>query len=615
MKFGAAPVSGTPVSGLRFFEDRRELRLILCLFLVLVTLALYAPTSRAPYFTVDDSAYVYENYHVRQGLSWENVKWAFTTTEMSNWHPITWLSHALDVQLFGLKATGPHYVNVLLHSANAALLFFLLLRSTGAVWSSAGVAFLFAVHPLNVESVAWISERKNVLSMFFLLMALAAYRWYVQKPSIRRYSLVAICFALGLMTKPQVITLPFALLLLDYWPLQRTRDASAPVATGTAWKWLLAEKTPLIALSAVSAWVTMKTQATAMHTEFPLSVRLENALLACAKYIEKVFWPVGLGPMYPHPGFSIRLTHVFLAALLLAGVTTAVAVSRRRYLVVGWLWFLVTLVPMTGLVQVGKQAMADRYAYLPSIGLFVMVCWGIGDLLKNRRSVRIPAMVIGGVALIALVLASYRQIGYWTDNLTLWTHTLAVTENNFSAEDGIATALIAEGRVGEAAAHFQNAVRINPDDPIGTLNLGAYQQLQGNYSSAIAYDQAVLRLTQNSRLLARALTNLGYAYYAEKQLVSSHDSFNLALREMPESAQAWQGLGLLAQMHGDLSQAVEDYARAVQMEPSDVGYILLAHALEKEGFDDRARSARAMAQHLSRDVAAADRTAQHLLAQ
>jgi tetratricopeptide (TPR) repeat protein len=596
-------------------EDRRELRLILCLALVLITLLLYAPMSRAPYFTVDDNAYVYENYHVRQGLNWGTVKWAFTTTEMSNWHPVAWLSHVLDVELFGLKATGPHYVNVLLHAANAAILFFLLLRSTGAVWNSFAAAFLFAVHPLNVESVAWISERKTVLSMFFLLLALAAYGWYARKPSPSRYSLVAICFVFGLMAKPQVITLPCALLLLDYWPLQRTRDASEVAAGGATWKRLILEKLPLIGLSAASAWITMKTQATAMHTEFPFSVRLENAVVAYAKYIAKTVWPVGLNPMYPHPGFSIQLTHVLVAALLLAAITAGVAVTRRRYLVVGWLWFLGTLVPMMGLVQVGRQEMADRYAYIPCIGLFVMACWGINDLLQNLQSLRVPALVLGGMALMGLVLSCHGQVGYWQDNVTLWTHTLTVTENNYLAEDGIANALVLEGRMNEAAAHFQNAVRINPDDPIGTLNLAAYQQLQGDYASAIAYGQSALRLTQNSRLRARALTNLGYAYYAEKQLDSSRESFKLALREMPESGQAWLGLGLVAQSQGDLSHAVEGYANAVRFDPSDLGYILLAQSLEKQGLHDRATAARATAEHLSRDVQAANRAAQHLLTQ
>jgi tetratricopeptide (TPR) repeat protein len=614
MTSAAAPVSGASIpSSLRFFEDRRELRLILCLLLVLITLTLYAPTSHAPYFSVDDQAYVFENYHVRQGLSWDTVKWAFSTTDTANWHPLTWISHSLDVQMFGLKPEGPHYVNVLLHAVNATILFFLLLQCTRAVWSSFVVAFLFAVHPLNVESVAWISERKNLLSMFFLLIALAAYGWYARKPSVSRYLLLAVCFALGLMTKPQVITLPFALLLLDYWPLQRTRNKD--LETGSSWTRLVVEKLPLMALSGASAWITMKAQKTAMHMEFPLSVRLENAVLAYAKYIGKTVWPAGLGPMYPHPGLSVRFTYALLAALLLAAITSSVVFSGRRYLVVGWLWFLGTLVPMLGLIQVGMQAMADRYAYIPCIGLFVMACWGIGELLENRQSLRVPALVIGGVALTALALACYRQIGYWKDDLALWTHTLNVTENSFYAEDGVGMALTSAGRLDEAAMHFHNAARINPDDPIAAMNLGVYEQLRGNSSAAIAYDLKVLRLTQDPRLLARTLTSLGYIYYAEKQLDSSRQSFRLALIEMPESAVAWTGLGLVTQTEGDVSDAVEDYANAVRIEPNDVGYILLAQALEKQGSADKARAARAMAGPLSHDVEAANRAAQRLLTQ
>jgi protein O-mannosyl-transferase len=604
-------------AGKSSLDDRRATRLILCLLLVLVTIALYSPVSRAPYLNYDDNAYVYENYHVRQGLTWQTISWAFTTTDESNWHPLTWLSHALDVDLFGLKPAGPHYMNVLLHAANVALLFLFLQSSTGMVWRSACVAFLFAVHPLNVESVAWISERKNVLSMFFFLLALLAYAAYASKSSTARYMLVAVSFALALMAKPQVITLPFVLLLLDYWPLQRT--PGSPENTGCpprrAWSRLILEKIPLLALSTASAWITMRVQHTAMQAEYPFSVRLENALVSYATYIGKTLVPVRLAPMYPHPGFSVRPSSAFLAALLLIVITVAVAISRRRYLLVGWLWFLGVLVPMMGFVQVGLQAMADRYAYIPLIGLLIMICWGAGDLMVERSALRISTFAAGAAVAIALTIAAYRQIGYWKDNLTLWTHTLEVTRNNFIAEDSLATALLAEGRIADAAVHFQNAVHINPEDPIGTLNLGAWEQLEGNDSAAIAYDQSVLRLTQNSRVLTQALTNLGYIYYTQKQYESSRQSFEIAVQQMPQNAQAWVGLGLLAQKSGNLQRATQDYENAIRFELSDVEFLLFAQALEKQGLTDQAAAARASAARYSHDIDAANRDALRLLQQ
>jgi|SRR5579862_2633774 len=597
-------------------EARRKRRLIFSLLLILLTLALYNPVSRAPYLNYDDNAYVYENFHVRSGLNWDTAVWAFTTTAESNWHPITWLSHCLDVSLFGLNPAGPHYVNVLLHAANAALLFLLLEASTALAWRSLAVATLFAVHPLNVESVAWISERKNVLSMFFFLLALAAYGWYVRKPGAVRYLVLMVSFALGLMAKPQIITLPFVLLLLDYWPLMRTvgmkGEAESP-GVKRGWAWLIAEKIPLLALSGVSGWMTMKAQTTAMHLEFPLSIRLENAILSYAKYLGKAIWPADLAPLYPHPGLSVSLGHAAEAALAMAGVTTLVVFSHRRYMLVGWFWFLGVLVPMIGLVQVGVQAMADRYMYIPAIGLFVMACWGAADAFEKWHVNRFAGGLLGSAALIALVVASYQYIGYWKDNLALWTHALQVTRNNFIAEDSLAEVLIRQGRTDEAAAHFQNAVNINPQDPVGNLNLGTYQQQKGDYSAAIARYEAVPRLTQNPRLLAMAFTNAGYAYYSERKNAPARQSFDSALQQQPENPEALLGLGVIAHVSGDFPLAVEEYQKALRLQPSDVGYLLLAQALDKEGRTESAGSARASAERVSRNIEAATAATQRLL--
>jgi protein O-mannosyl-transferase len=606
--FTAGPQSAMPLD--REQDRRRRFRLIASLLLVLSTIALYNPVSHDPYLTLDDNAYTYENFHVRTGLTWDTAAWAFTTTEMSNWHPLTWLSHALDVELFGLNPAGPHYVNLLLHAANVVLLFLLLASATGLEWPSVTVASLFALHPLNVESVAWIAERKNGLSMLFFLLALAAYGRYVRKPGVARYLLVFLLFACALMSKPQVITLPFALLLLDYWPLARSRNSEKQGNLGN-WPWLTVEKLPLLALSAASAWITMHTQTGAMHIEYPLSVRAENAAISYLEYISKVFWPSGLAPLYPHPGFAVSTSHAVLAVLVLAVITALTLRSKRRYLVVGWLWFLGILVPMIGLIQVGVQARADRYMYIPGIGLFVMVCWGASDLFEF-----LPPAVSRGMAaalLAAVVFASHRQIALWKDNVTLWTYTLAVTRNNFIAEDNLGDALISQGRLDEAAGHFENAVRINPYDPLGNLNLATYELQRQNYASAMTRYKAEFTLTQNSRLLAMAHANMGYAYYHERDLGAARQSFHAALRLQPQNPRALIGVGLVDQMSGDLAQAAEDYRNALHLEQNDVGYLLLAQVLERAGRVNEANSARAAARRISPNLDAASQSVQQLL--
>jgi len=590
--------------------------------LVLVTLALYNPLIHAPFLNFDDSSYV-QNAHVRSGLSWETIRWAFKTRDLSNWQPLTWLSHALDVQIFGLAPAGHHYVNVLFHALNVVLLFLLLERSTGAFWRSFIVAALFAVHPVNVESVAWISERKNVLSMLFFLTGLMAYVSYARRISLSRYLIAFVSFALGLMTKPQVITFPFVLLLMDYWPLDRL-DASAregSEAPGRAFlkgplSWLLVEKIPLFVLCAASAVITMKMQTDAIHLEIPLRIRLENALISYVEYLGKAVWPRNLALLYPHPMLSVSAVKAAMASVLLIVITILALIGRKhRYIPFGWFWFLGTLVPMIGVVQVGVQAMADRYAYIPFIGLFIVVCWGIADLLQARQMPVAAMATLSGVALAAFIAVSHRQIGYWHDNLTLWTHTLAVTEKNFTAEDSVGTALIGEDRIDEAAQHFRNALQINPADPIANLNLAFYEQQRGNYSDAIPRYTAVLRLTSNPLVLATALTDLGYVFYELKQYAPAERNFEAALAKVPEGARAWIGLGLVAQRSGKVSQAASLYSQAVRLQPSDEGYLLLAQALDAMGENQAAQVARERAARISADLQGAAESVRKLLSE
>jgi len=610
------------------FQLPQKRRLIFCLLLVLATIALYNPLTRAPFLNFDDAAHVTNNSHVRAGLTWKTVVWAFGTSEASDWHPITWLSHALDCQLFGLYPAGPHTINVLLHAANVVLLFLILESATSLAWRSLVVAALFALHPINVESVAWISERKNVLSMLFFLLALAAYGWYARRPGVGRYMAVTLAYALGLMSKAQVITFPFALLLLDYWPLGRFRQSSGqglgqsdeadrelagpaargpsffgPSSFGPSFGSLIWEKVPWFALSAVSALITMKVEAPATQSKLPLWIHLGNAALAYVKYLERAFWPVNLALIYPHPEGSINILAAALSAFALVVVTIlAVIFRQRRNLFVGWFWFLGTLVPMIGLVQIGVHAMADRYAYIPLLGIFVIVCWGAADLIKIWH-VPTPVSFAGAAAiLLILAIALHRQVGFWGDNVTLWTHTLEITEGNYSAEDNLATAMIAQGRIEEAIPHLRRARFLRPDDALATLDIATYEQMHGNYQAAIDGYATIPQFTEDLSLRVTARVNSGYAHYSLKQYDSAKRDFEAALNQQPENSQAYRGLGLVAQRAGDITRATKDYERSVELQPSPVGYLFLAQALAIGGQAEAARVAQSKAVRMSRDL-------------
>ena len=596
--------------------------LILCLLLAVATLALYNPVARHPFVNYDDDRYVTDNPHVNSGLSWGTVKWAFTTTSEANWHPLTWLSHALDVQLFRLNPTGHHYVNLLLHALNAVLLFLVLWWATGCTARSWMVAALFALHPINVESVAWVAERKNILSMFLFLLALEAYRRYTLKPDISRYGAVALLFALGLMAKPQVITFPFVLLLWDYWPLQRMlpspgTNGTAPGKTPLS---LVLEKIPFLLLCVASSLITLKAQkaggAVGTFTQYPLSMRLENALVAYIRYLGKAFWPSPLVPMYPHPENSLATWQWGGAFLLLLAITAAVLAGRRhRYLACGWFWFLGTLVPMIGLVQVGSQAMADRYAYLPFIGLFVMLCWGVPELAQARGSSVRWLLAPGLAILFALSAVTYRQLGYWSNNVTLWSYTLQTTSDNFLAEDSLGGALIAAGHLEDAMPHFRRAVSISPLDGTANLNLAVYAQAHGNLNEAIERYGIVVHETREAKARSTAYSNLGFAYRQAGDLIRARESFAAAIQANPENVKPLYGMALLAQNGGDMDLAAKHFARAVALQPTDFGYLLLAQALEKSGRMPEAEAARRSAEQLSPDINQAQQTARNLLAQ
>lgn len=571
-------------------------KLIYCLLLAVVTLALYNPAMRASFVNYDDDRYVAENPHIHAGFSWETLRWATTSSEQANWFPLTWLSHALDWTLFRSNPTGHHLTSVLLHVVNVVLLFLLLLRATGRSGPSLLVAALFAAHPLNVESVAWIAERKNVLCTFFFLLALIAYGWYAQKPGWKRYLAVFFLFAAGLASKPMVITLPFVLLLWDYWPLERTRSEKLGAGNlreqrkgdhlGRSWAALVLEKIPFFVLSAVSAVITMEVQrsggATRSIAQYPLGVRIANAVCAYATYLWKTIWPANLAALYPHPGNSLATRQVLASAGVLIAITVFVFRFRsQRYFLVGWLWFLGTLVPVIGLVQVGEAAMADRYAYLPLIGIFMMIAFGADDLLAAKKVNAAVALVPACGIVIALAVVTHRQIGYWQNSYDLWTHALAVTKDNFVAEDNLGGALLHEGKPEAAFRHFQAAAQINPRDPMSHNNLGVYFQTHGRLNDAIAEYQSVIALTSDAGLLAQTYANLGAAQRSLGEDAAARESFNQALRLNPDQSTAWLGMGLLEQKNGNLQDAIRDLSRSVQLHPTAENFLYLGRALEQ----------------------------------
>ena len=606
-----------PVSS-GIFSSPGKRTFVLCLLLVVATLAAYNPVNRNCFVNFDDDHYITHNPYVLSGIRWDTIKWAFDGYHEANWHPLTWMSHALDAQLFGVNPVGHHYVNVFLHALDAILLFLVLQSATGFTWRSLMVAALFALHPVNVESVAWASERKNVLSMMFFLLTLQAYGWYAKKPAIDRYLAVALLFALGLMSKPQVITLPFLLLLWDYWPLERVNfhDPGAKTKISA----LIIEKAPLFALSLVSAIITMQAQKVggAIHSAilYPFRLRFENAIVSYARYIGKAFWPTSLSPLYPHPLDLLHRWQVIAAALFLVVTTIAVLAQRqRRYLVTGWFWFLGSLVPMIGLVQVGEQAMADRYAYLPFIGLFIMIVWGLAETAQARRILPDRLMGPAIVVLLALGALTYRQIGYWRDSETLWSYALRVADvPSYKAHFNLAITYDEQGRYREAIQQFREAVDPRSDDPKIHLGLGIYDQRHGAISQAIEEYQFTLKMTADPDLKADAYSDLGTAYRQIRDSEHAQQSFAAALQLDPNKPIALIGMGLLALKNGGTAQAITYFSHAMTIQPTAIGYLLLARAQERAGNLDGAKAGLDRAKELTRDLTEAQQAADQLLA-
>ena len=509
---------------------------LLISLLTIATFALFFQVHTHPWSGLDDHVYVVDNVHLHT-LNWAAVWWSIRVMNYANWVPVSWMSHALDYHFFGANPAGHHLVSVLFHALNAVLVFWVLKRATGATARSFMVAALFVVHPMNVEAVVWIAERKTVLSMLFFLLTLAAYRWYVSGPRVSRYIVVFLFFGLGLAAKSQIVTLPCVLLLWDYWPLQRMNtpwrepaaaDPPSTVFPRKSFSWLVLEKLPLLVPCILDAALTIYTQKSVrIGLMPPLSLRLKNAIFSYWLYLRKAFWPSGMAPELPQMGRFVSAWQILAILALLIGVSVAVVAFRRhRYLPVGWFWFLGTLVPMVGILQPSQQGSADRFVYQAYLGIFFIVCWGVADLAEQRHVSRVWLAAASALVLLALTIVSNRQIGYWKDEFTVWTHAAEVNQYHWLAQDNVAAQLQSRGKPLEALEHFHRAAAINPDDSFSNMEIGYYEQATGNLPEAVArYRQALKDQSLSDETRALLWRDLGVAYRNLGDLAKARECF------------------------------------------------------------------------------------------
>lgn len=564
----------------------KESSLLVYGLLFVFTFAVYWPVLNHEFVRYDDDKYVTENPNVKRGITRESLIWAFTSPHFHMWHPLTSLSHLLDCQLFGLNPTWHHLTNLLLHIASTLLLFGILKRMTAAFWPCLFVALAFAVHPLNVESVAWIAERKNVLSGLFWMLTIAVYIRYAERPGLCRFLLLVLVFALATLTKPMVVTLPFVLLLLDYWPLGRLQwkrlseqenfSKPGPEQAGfqrASIRRLLLEKIPLflltIGLSAVTYIVQQKGGVVSDFGNVPLKYRAANALVSYVTYIRKMVWPSRLAVFYPHPFDKLPLWQVAASALLLITVSVAVFwfARSRKYLTVGWLWYMGTLVPVIGLVQVGAQARADRYTYLPFIGLFVIIAWGLPDLLAKWRYQKITLWGAALAALLALSVCTRMQLQHWRNNQTLFEHALAVTGDNFVMNNNYANILDKTGQPEKAIEHFNKALQMRPNSAEVHSNLGNVLRRLNRIDEAIMHYEKAIKLKPD---LAEAHYNLAISYAGQGRTDEAIAKYLDALRFRPDDVDTLSNLGYALAQKGKFDEAVEYYKKALEIEPENI---------------------------------------------
>ena len=568
---------------------------LVCLLLVASILVCYWQVADYDFISFDDSDYITENHHIRAGLTLESIKWSLSATHSANWHPLTWLSHMLDIQLFGMNAGRHHLTNLIFHIANSLLLFLVLKRMTGAFWRSCLVAVLFALHPLNVESVAWISERKNVLSTFFWILTMGSYTLYVERPNVLRYIPVFLFLFLGLTAKPMLVTLPFVLLLLDYWPFGRFQFGASGAVINKQQKSivfrLLWEKIPFFILIAASCIVTFFVEqgggSVVSLERYPLNVRIASALVAYVAYIGKMFWPVHLAVLYPYPE-KLFMWEIAGACLILLVISLSVirVVKRHPYFTVGWLWYVGTLIPVIGLVQVGSQAMADRYAYVPLIGLFMMIAWGLYEMVSKHGIRKITVSAAALALCSALMTATYVQVRYWANSLTLFRYTVEHTDNNAIMHCSLGLELANQGKIAEAIRHYSEALRINPNYEKAHNNLGIALKDEGRVDEAIDHYLQALRIKPD---FEEAHNNLGNAFLKQGKAAKAIKHFKEALRLNPEFTDAYNSLGTALIRTGNTDEAIEYFRKALQIDPNCAGtYVNLGGALIGMGRIDEA---------------------------
>jgi len=562
---------------------QQNLMLIISLLLIAAILISYWQVKDFDFICFDDKPYVTENRRVQSGLTVKGFIWAFTTFHASNWHPLTWLSHMLDCELYGLNPMGHHWTSLQIHIANTLLLFFILQYMTGALWRSAFVAALFALHPLHVESIAWVAERKDVLSTFFGMLALLSYCRYAKQPTLAGYLLIILFLSMGLMAKPMLVTLPFLLLLLDFWPLERLRFV-------TVFR-LVLEKIPLFVPVIISSCLTFMAQqssgAVKSLESFPLTVRAANAFVSYASYAVKAIWPHNLTVFYPHPGNSLPLWQVFGAILLVGGASVLAIRSLKKYpyIAVGLFWYLGTLVPVIGLIQVGPQAMADRYTYIPMTGLFIIIAWGFSDLSTKWHYRKIVLTLFAVIILSVLAVSTFFQLGYWRSSIALFEYAVNITENNYLAHNNLGAALLEKGKFDKAVLHIKESLRIEPGCKAALYNLGAALSAQGKLDKAVLHYNDVLKINPEDAIVHN---NLADVLSVQGKLDEAVLHYNKALKINSDHADAHCSLGSLLARQNKFKEAIFHLAEAIRINPdyaeayNEIGVILFQQGKYKK---------------------------------
>ena len=556
-------------------------KVLICIFLIVATFCVYSQVQDHEFINFDDGLYITNNLNVQAGLTSESVKWAFTTMDTEDWSPVNWLSHILDYQLYGLNPKGHYLTNLFLHIANALILLLVLSRMTGKLWQSAFVAAIFAFHSLNVESVAWLAERKNVLSTLFWLLTMWAYIHYAEKPTIKSYGLVFLFFTLGLMSKAMLVTLPFVLLLLDYWPLRRLKFEQERGGNETSEKntarrsevfRLVLEKTPLFLLSVVFSIINFIAAAKSLQAfSFPLKERIIHSLITYLAYLQKMFWPSKLSSFYPYPENDLSVTQGIFCGMVLVGITfiSIKLIKKAPYFAVGWFWYLGTLVPVSGIfVQASWAAMADRYAYIPLIGIFIIVAWGVPELIPKGRYKEKVLSVSAGIIIPILLVTTWEQVSHWKNSITIFKHAIRVTDKKYPSfsvvHNNLGNALFAERKTEEAISHYKTAIRLKPDYSLAHYNLGNVLFAERKTEEAIPHYKTVIRLKPDD---AEAHYHLGNALFVERKTEEAISHYKTAIRLEPDSVSAHYNLGATLFFVKKTAEAISHYKTVIRLKP------------------------------------------------